>query len=52
MRRLLVSVPAIVLLVLAVFALTPCMATCGSADDVVTAAVLACPQARALLDVP
>ena len=49
MRRLLFGLPAIVLLVLAVFALTPCIARCGDADDLVTEAVRACPRAVELL---
>jgi hypothetical protein len=49
MRRLLLGLPAITLLVLAVFALTPCIANCGDATDVVTATVRACPRAVQLL---
>lgn len=49
MRRLLFGLPPLALLVLSLFALTPCMATCGEADELVTEAVRACPRARALL---
>jgi len=48
-RRLLIGIPPLVLLTLALFALTPCIATCGDADDLVTETVRACPRARALL---
>jgi len=49
MRPVLFTVPAVGLLVLAVFGLMPCMATCGEADDLVTQAVHACPRAVELL---
>jgi hypothetical protein len=49
MGRILFGVPAVGLLVLAMFALMPCIATCGDADDVVTEAVRGCPRAVELL---
>lgn len=49
MRRLLIGLPPLVFITLAVFALTPCMATCGDADDLVTETLRACPRARQLI---
>lgn len=49
MRRLFFGVPVVTLVVLGLFAFTPCIATCGEADEVVTATVRACPRAVALL---
>jgi hypothetical protein len=48
-RRLLFGLPAIVLVVVAGFALTPCVARCGDADDLVTETLRQCPRARQLL---
>jgi len=49
MRRFLFGLPAVALLVLAVFALTPCIANCGDAAEAVTVAVRGCPRAVELL---
>ena len=49
MRRYLLGLPVVALLVLAVFALTPCIAQCGDAAETVTVAVRACPRAVELL---
>lgn len=49
MRRVLVGLPILVVITLAIFTLTPCMATCAGADELVTQAVHACPRARQLL---
>jgi len=49
LKKALFGVPVIVLIVLAVFAATPFLATCGGHDEVLTAAVRRCPRAVELL---
>jgi hypothetical protein len=47
-RRALLGLPVLVLVILGVFG-SPTLATCGGHDEVVTAALRACPRATALL---
>jgi len=49
LKNALLGVPFVVLLVLAVFAASPFLATCGGHDEVLTAAVRRCPRAIELL---
>lgn len=49
LRKVLFSLPIAVVVGLCVFAMTPCLATCGGHDEAVTAVVRKCPRAIALL---
>jgi len=49
LRNALLGVPFVLVILLAVFAASPWLATCGGHDEVVTATVLKCPRAVELL---
>lgn len=49
LRKALLGVPLVVLIGLAVFSVTPFLATCGGHDELVTAALLRCPRAVELI---
>jgi hypothetical protein len=49
MWRLVIGVPIVVVIVLIAFVITPVLASCGSADELVEDAVERCPRAKELL---